>query len=83
MIVLCHTNVANTAMLASSGFDEVTSPAHLPRQIQYMVVWVVLHILVVILWCNHRRGGGYATKSEIVRRYTQTKSKDLMNDSQA
>ena len=80
MVVLRHTNIANATMLASCRFEEVASSANLPRLEQYMIVWVVSHILMVILRRNHRRGGGDAKKSEIVRRYTQTQSKNPMNE---
>lgn len=53
MVMFRDTDVADTAMLASSRFEKVTGPANLARLIEYMVVWVVSHVLPVIFGSNY------------------------------
>jgi hypothetical protein len=49
MIVLSHANITDTAVLASGGLKEKASTAEVPRLIQYVVVRVPSHFMLMVV----------------------------------
>lgn len=64
VVLLRNTYVANAAMFASSGLEEITSAADLPRMEEDVVIRIAAHLLSVVLGSDHgrNRGGRFVDK---------------------
>lgn len=71
MIVLSNTRIADAAMLASRWLQEMASSTCLPGFVEYMIIRVTLHLLLVIFSIYDRRRGHHGLVSEMIWQYAE------------
>lgn len=78
MVVLGYANITNTAVLASGGFEKKASAAEVSWLIQYVVIWVPFHFLLVILRSDDGRRGSHSFVSEDIWYAAQYEGRNLV-----
>ena len=83
VVMLGNTNIADTAMLASSWLKETAGAADLARPVKYVVIWISPHLLLVVFGSDYGRCRRHTLVSKYVGQATCNKSQSLMHTFQA
>ena len=67
MIMLGYADIADTAMLASSRFEEMAGATDLPWLVQDVIIRIAAHFLPVVFRSDHRIRRCHTLISEDVR----------------